>query len=102
MSANYFEVDTGILDQNIGDITQQLAKMRSIFAEMFDGINSLDAMWEGQAHDAFKTQYTKDNATCDSFCKAIDEYIECLSYAQKEYNDCESKVHAAVDAVRIG
>lgn len=102
MAINHFEVDTGILRQNTDDFSQQLNKMRSLFDDMFDGVNSLDSMWAGKAHDAFKTQFAADKETCEAFCKSVDEYIECLDYAKKEYDDCENKVHAAVDAVKIG
>jgi uncharacterized protein YukE len=68
---------------------------------MAAGINELDTMWDGQANDAFKAQFQKDEQLCETYCKALDDFIACLEYAAKEYENCENMVKQAVDAVRI-
>jgi uncharacterized protein YukE len=98
---SFFEIDTGILNQNIDEMRQQLENLKAKFDELISNINELDAMWDGPANDAFKLQFLEDCETYKDYCDVMTDYIECLEFASREYDSCESKVRSAIDAVRI-
>ena len=98
---NYFEVDTLQLNKSVAALREQMAALRKEFSEMSASIAEMSGMWEGQAKQAFKVQFDRDYAEFEDYCKAISELIDSLESAAKEYDNCESKVRASVDATRV-
>jgi len=101
MAAQEITVDMTQLASDIGILQETVAALRSQMQEMFDNIVELDAMWEGSANAAFNVQFRSDYENMESMCKTFDSIIECLEYANKEYNSCENAVYDIVAAVSI-
>ena len=59
------------------------AKYKAVIGELEAEIGKLQAMWEGEAHDTFKREFTKDVTRMDEFCAAIDAYANALEKIKK-------------------
>lgn len=98
---NMFEIDTDLLRQTISTMRENLESMNNQFTKLFEDVGSLNGMWQGPANDAFRAQFGKDTEYYQTYYKTLSDYISCLEYAAREYDNCEDKVLQAVNAVKI-
>ena len=98
---NFFEVDTVQLNNSAEALREKLAALRIQFSAMSQSVAELSGLWEGTAKQAFQVQFDKDYADFEDYCKSVSELIDSLETASREYDSCEDKVRAAVDAVRV-
>ena len=99
--SDFFEIDTAILNRNISSLRDELEILQNEFRLMLEGITELDGVWEGPAKKAFSVQFQGDYSIFTDYCKDISKLIDSLEYASKEYDNCEGKVKAAIEAIRI-
>lgn len=101
MAIEYFEVDTAVLRQTAAEVGQGLSDMRAKLDALVEKMAALDAMWDGPASEAFRTQFNSDCASFQEMCGVIQDFRDSVEYAAKEYDVCEGKVGEAVDAIRL-
>ena len=99
--ADYIEVDTSELERDRQTIQSELNKVRAGIRRLQEEMTELGSMWEGPAHDAFMTQVHADYETIRQFANEIAAYIEAMSYARTEYEQCEHQAERAVASLRI-
>lgn len=101
MRVEYIAVNTQTLNADINDIKEALNEAMNQADNMFNEIMQLSMMWEGSAHDAFTAQFNIDYENMENLFKTISELIDCMGYAKKEYNSCESTVGMIVSSIRV-
>lgn len=94
-------VDTQILHSDINAVQEALDDAKSRAEKMFEGITELSSMWEGSAHDAFTGQFHIDYESMENLFRTISELIDCMRFADKEYNSCETAVEMIINSIRV-
>ena len=92
MAANQVEVNINVLSDDVNKLSELLTKIRSRSTEMFEDLDVLDTMWEGEAHEAFRMQVTDDRANMEKLALSIEKLIDYMRFASREYNICEEAV----------
>ena len=101
MAGVLVEVDTAQMERDIESVKERLQAVRSALETVYAQMEELDAMWDGPANDAFRKQFASDREEFAAMCKEMDSLVESLTYAKWEYEKCESRVNAAVAAIRV-
>lgn len=101
MDIREIAVDTNTLQNDIKDMQDALGKVKEKSERMFDGIDALGSMWEGDSHDAFIRQESADRQKMQELWEVIERLIECMQYADKEYMSCENTVHSIIKTIQI-
>ena len=71
---------------------QNLAKqMRSKIDEMDQIEQNLAGMWEGDAHEAFRSNYTQSKQKMMTFVNALEKYFLTLNDIAVTYHNSENK-----------
>lgn len=52
---------------------------------------SVCSMWEGEAKNAFHTEFTKDKGKMEQFKQAIDKYVQALEQIAQAYERAEQQ-----------
>lgn len=94
-------VDTLLLKADIEKIQTGLQNINNEMNLMYEGVEVLDRMWDGPANEVFKIQFTNDKNKMQELCKQIQEYIDTLNNAKKEYEVCEAEVKGIIDSIVI-
>ena len=96
-----FEVETGQvqnLTQNFQDALSQISGNKQ---RMYQALEGLDGMWQGQAHDAFVAQYQKDNQEMETLIQELQQVAENIGTARQEYDNCEQEVKDMISAINV-
>lgn len=101
MDIREIAVDTNTLQNDIRDMQDALGKVKEKSERMFDGLDALGSMWEGDSHDAFIRQERADRQKMQELWEVIARLIECMQYADKEYISCENTVHSIIKTIQI-
>ncbi len=95
------EVDTNILKRNITSVESAISNVRSEIATAYEGIKTLDSMWDGPANSAFNKQFLDDYNRMIEICDVLENYASRLTEVRKQYESGESHVADIVAAIRI-
>lgn len=101
MATGRFEVDTDCLRRNTTELRQYLQILKNAHGELRDKMVEVGGMWEGPAKDALHLQFESDCTEFVDLCKQIDEALECMDNAAKEYDICDERVRSIVDAMKV-
>lgn len=101
MATGQFEVDTAYLRRSNNELRQYLQIMKNMHGELRDKMAEVGGMWEGPAKDAFHLQFQSDCIEFVDLCKQIDEALDCMDNAAKEYDICDERVRSIVDAIKV-
>ena len=96
-----FEVETEQVSVTVTKLQQALDGVSRKRESMFQAIEALNGMWIGQAHDAYMTQCTLDNAELLSVVTEIQEVINAVSTARQSYDSCEQQAVELIAAVNV-
>lgn len=96
-----FEVETEQVSVTVTKLQQALDSVSRKRESMFQAIEALNGMWIGQAHDAYMTQCTLDNAELLSVVTEIQEVINAVSTARQSYDSCEQQAVELIAAVNV-
>ncbi|MCD8347692.1 MAG: WXG100 family type VII secretion target [Lachnospiraceae bacterium] len=99
--ADKIEVNIGTLSSDIQDLNSWAQKAREDLAGLEEAIESLNASWEGSAHDAFMAQYSQDQATMTEALNTLDKFLDSAINARDEYAKCEQSVEELVNAIQV-
>lgn len=95
------EVDTRNLNTEMNSIKEELQSIRDNIESMFNAINKLDTMWDGEASEAFRLQFINDKAEIESFCNTVKEIIDNMGFAKSKYDSCESEISSLVKSTKV-
>lgn len=96
-----FEVNLSNLSSDITNARSNLEYIKKNIKGMFDEIRELDAMWDGEANNAFNVQFKSDYEMMQDVCKNIEKILNSMEFAKQEYAKCESSVSSAVRAMKF-
>ena len=88
--AGSFQVTPKTLHTKADSLRNQNKSLRDKIQDLRTQANGLDQLWEGDAHNAFKTQFVKDMTKMDEFCALIDSYANTLDNIAIKYENAES------------
>ncbi len=95
------EVDTDGLQAQINQLEETLRMTRDDLAKLTERVDSLQAMWNGPAHDEFNKQYQRDRERMENMCLIIQNVIDGMQQARVEYDQCESEVGSVVASIHV-
>lgn len=101
MAAGCFEVDADALKRDVGTLRQYLQNIDQAHSELQNKVAELGNMWEGPAKEAFHLQFQKDCAELTAVCQEIREVLDSMDAAAQEYNSCDGRVRAIIDAIQV-
>lgn len=96
-----FEVYTDRLSETVAAMQTQLEEIEQTRQQIFSGLDSLGAMWDGSAHDVFQEQYHVDDQMLKRICSEIRQIVENVSTARLEYDKCEENVYDEIARIQI-
>ena len=96
-----FEVETGQVNSMVQSFKESLAQISANRQRMYNAMETLDGMWQGQAHDAFAVQYRSDNEEVVALLKDLEQVAENIAKARQDYDTCEQQVKETIDAIEI-
>ncbi len=94
-------INTDKLGRDIENLRNVLRELKKDKTKMVQEIQELNAMWSGTANQAFNVQFNADCQSFDSLIKMIEEMIQALEAAKRDYEQCDNKVNSIVSAIRI-
>lgn len=92
-------IETNMLASDIYELTGELEAVRKHIQTMTADMTELDAMWEGPANQVFMKQFRNDVQYAEEICGMLQKLIECMEYARKQYDLCESEVASLIAAI---
>lgn len=95
------EINIRTLDNDIGDMQNEVKALRDEMKQAFNAVTELDSMWNGPANDAFNRAFQQDNEAMEEMCRTIDSLIGFMENARDEYRKCEVAVSSEIDSIRI-
>ena len=95
------EIETRRLASDIESLRQHLEGMRKSGENMMTQLAQLDAMWDGDAKKAFKTQFTSDYETLNLMADILEDLIRDLEESKTRYDKCEKNVGMIVQALNV-
>lgn len=94
-------VDTGLLANDINSLQNLLNNIKKDMDKMYDAVEVLNGMWDGEANEAFNQQFSQDHNDMKELCDTVQRIIDCLEYAKKEYNTCETEISSIISAISV-
>lgn len=101
MDISRIEVDPQHLNRDIRTLRTQLNQGRSHIKELKSQMDAMNRMWQGAAHEAMKQRFVSDYESLNRLCRTLEEIIAGLEQISKSYEDCEHRVHDAVQALTV-
>lgn len=86
-----FQVTPSVLKNNAEHLSELNARFKSSVESLVNSESALNAMWDGEANDAFHGAFMTDKGKMDEFSRLIEQYTErlrqiALRYEQTEQN----------------
>lgn len=101
MAAAKIRVNTDSLSRTRQNLQEKLQKIQTEMEQISSDMNALNAVWSGEAHDAFVQSAESDIQYLKSVCDQIQDIINYEGNAVKEYNKCEQQVADLIARIRI-
>lgn len=95
------EISTEHLGQDIGTMQSQLDALNAARQQVFRCVENLNTMWDGAAHSVFVMQTLRDSMKFQQLMNKLQNLVECLEYAQTEYNKCSDSVNEKIASIRL-
>lgn len=77
-------------------------QMQTAYGEMQKANNTLDTSWNGQASDAFKTQFESMYKNLSQAEQKMSDAVEELEKAAGIYDDVEQQIESSVKQLQVG
>lgn len=101
MAIDYIQINTGSLGNTINEMNRHIEELKGYMNQVYQEIQELDGMWDGEANLAFNHQFMTDHQAFLEMCDDLKAYTESLECAKNEYNKCENNVAEIVRSLRI-
>lgn len=99
MANREIAIETNTLASDINELTGELEVVRKHIETMTADMTELDAMWEGPANQVFMIQFQNDVQYAEEICGMLQKLTECMEYARKQYDSCESEVCSLIASI---
>ena len=99
--ADLLEIDVSALSRDAQELLGLIASGQTKLDAIKESIDALSGTWSGPAHDTFYEQLTRDQALMEDVLSSLRAYQEHMSYAVKEYTQCEQDVHDMVASIQV-
>lgn len=96
-----FEVETSSLQSTINSMETELENIVNITNRLYASLSELNKTWRGEAHTTFVLQCNKDQQAMSQVISSINDAIEDLEKAKKEYDSCEQSVKNRISRISI-
>ncbi len=84
-----YQVTPSVLESNADRLTELNARFKGSIESLTNSENALNAMWDGDANDAFHTAFMTDKGKMDEFSRLIEQYTERLRQIAARYKQTE-------------
>ncbi len=84
-----FKVTPSVLKSNADTLTDLNARFKGSVDSLVTSEGALNAMWDGEANDAFHAAFMTDKAKMDEFSRLIEQYTERLRQIATRYEQTE-------------
>ena len=84
-----FKVTPSVLKSNADTLTDLNARFKGSVDSLVTSEGALNAMWDGEANDAFHAAFMTDKAKMDEFSRLIEQYTERLRQIAARYEQTE-------------
>ncbi len=96
-----FDVSLFSLSNTAKQLSETVARMRSLQERLYESMEATDSFWEGESHDAFCEQYREDNERIRTVLDTLKSISEQAAIARDGYEDCEENVIELINAVNV-
>lgn len=96
-----FEVDTGQLAATHGSLQSALERVTTGQVRMYQAMETLESMWAGSAHDAFRSQFAADHQQMQELCREVQNVLELLDQARGAYESCDNEVQGWIARLQV-
>ncbi len=87
--ANQITVTTTQVKSKAEELTNANNRLKQDISQLTDQESALNAMWEGEANDAFHEAFTKDIEQMNNFYSEIINYVQKLQEIVNTYDKAE-------------
>lgn len=101
MGADKIRINTGSLNKTRKELQEKLNQAKKDIEQITADLNSLNAMWTGDAHTAFQRQTMADVQFLAGVCDGLQGIISYEGTAVTEYDKCEQEVADLIARIRI-
>lgn len=101
MAESRIKINTNMLNRDIQSIESYLANIEKTIKNMNTEVAQLDAMWDGDANEAFNKEFQDDIRELEKLCKSVKDIINYEKNARAQYDSCEAKVGSLVGEIKI-
>lgn len=84
-----FQVTPSVLRSNADQLSELNARFKSSIDSLVTSESALNAMWDGEANDAFHGAFMTDKGKMDEFSHLIEQYTERLRQIAIRYEQTE-------------
>ena len=84
-----YQVTPSVLESNADRLTELNARFKGSIESLTNSENTLNAMWDGDANDAFHAAFMTDKGKMEEFSRLIEQYTERLRQIAARYNQTE-------------
>ena len=95
------EISTDKLSSDIVRMQEHLENLTKAKTQIYSQLEELNAMWEGPAKKTFAMQTFRDRLVLESLLKNLNHLIECMEYAQSQYDRCNEDVNSKIASIRL-
>ena len=93
--------DTDLMNTDLASLKESLTEARNQLEKMVREIEELDRSWDGPANDRYVIECAKDYESSNDLFKTVDNILECMSFARKEYDKCEMTVAGIISSISV-
>lgn len=101
MAESKIRVNTDSLSRTRRELQEKLERIRENVKRITEDMGTLNAMWEGEAHEAFTQAAEADLQFLTEVCDALQRIVGFENTAVTEYDRCEQQVSEMIAAIRI-
>ena len=96
-----FEVNTTTLSGTVNKLSEKLEQINAKRMSMYNALNALNGMWQGDAKDAFTAAYEEDNELMVALIDELEQYIDNVSKARENYDTTEDRAVSLARSIKI-
>ena len=95
------EISTPRLGNDISQMQEKLNNLITAKTQVYRCLENLNTMWDGTANTVFMAQTRIDEAVLQGLINNLDNLIDCMEYAKREYERCTEEVNSKIAAIRL-
>lgn len=99
--ADKIKVNTNRLDTDLKEFGDNIKAIQKAITDLRNHNRALDAMWDGQASEAFKQNFEADIKAMEEMVKTLEGINRYEDNARTKYNNCENKVGDLVNQIHV-